>query len=115
MESSPPKNRLYARIPARRVTKSTVEAQPSQHVDEMAQDPHPPSPIAFMVEETLLDSTRTPSETDGGFAEYFNDELDSTILAHEDEREQVTNTSILLDSQQVRSIDTYVILDVYVI
>lgn len=35
-----------------------------------------------MVEETLLDNILTSSDTAGGFAEYFNDELDSTILAY---------------------------------
>jgi len=81
----------------------------------MAQDRCPPSPSAFMVEETLLDSILTSSDTTGGFAEYFNDELDSTILAYEDESQQATNTGVLLDNRQVRTIGTYVILDIYVI
>jgi len=34
----------------------------------------------------LQDNIHTPSDTAGGFAEFFDDDLDSTILAHESER-----------------------------
>jgi hypothetical protein len=54
-----------------------------------------------MVDEPLHDSIRTPSDTASGFAEFFYDDLDSTILAHDSERKRAPNTVVLLDSRQV--------------
>jgi rubredoxin len=59
MASSPPRKRLYTQIPTRLFT---PEAQPSQFVDEMTQNTHPPSPSAF-IEEPILDSPHTLSDT----------------------------------------------------
>jgi hypothetical protein len=101
----------------------------------MEHEDYPPSPSAFMVEEPLQDSIRTPSDTASGFADSFDDDLDSTILAQESERERAPaqeseserapaqesererapNTGVQLDSRQVRTIGTYVTLDIYVV
>jgi len=81
MANKPPsRKKLFLRIPTRLFSESTPEAETSQHVDEIEHDDRPPSPSAFMVEEPLQVSIRTPSDTTGGFAEFFYDDLDSTIL-----------------------------------
>jgi len=67
-----------------------------------------------MVEVPLLDNICMLLDTTGGFAEFFDDELDNTILAHEAEREQAPNIGVPLDSQQVCMIGTYVTLDIYI-
>jgi hypothetical protein len=76
----------------------------------------------------------TPSDTADGFVESFDD-IDSTILAQEtereraqsqesereraptqdSEREQTSNIGVQLDSRQVRTIGMYVTLDIYVV
>jgi hypothetical protein len=50
-----------------------------------------------------------PSDTTNGFAEFLDD-LDTTIVQHENEMAQVPNIGVL-DNQQVRTISTYVTLD----
>jgi hypothetical protein len=84
--------------------------------------------------EHKQDNIRTPSDTAGGFVESFDD-IDSTKLAQEiereraqsqesereraptqeSEREQTPNIGVQLDSQQVRTIGMYVTLDIYVV
>jgi hypothetical protein len=86
-DKPPPKKKVFLRIPIRLFSDSTPEVQTSQHVDEIEHD-RPPSPSAIMVEEPLQDIICTPSDTDGGFVESFDD-IDSTILAQETERERV--------------------------
>jgi hypothetical protein len=81
--------------------------------------------LQLMVDEPLQDSIRTPSDTAGGFAEFFDDDLDSTILvlefereqvlAQESERERAPNTDVQLDSRQVCMIGMYIKLDIYVV
>jgi hypothetical protein len=105
--ASPPKKRHYAWIPARRIIETTPSVQPSRPVNE-TQDPSPPSPSQF-IEEPLIDSMHMPSDTTNGFAEFLDD-LDTTIVQHENEMAQVPNIGVL-DNQQVRTISTYVTLD----
>ncbi len=73
--------------------------------------PRPPSLSAFTVEEPLLDNISILPGTAGGFAEFFDDELDNTILVHEAEREQAPDIGVPLDSRQVHTIGTYVTFD----
>jgi hypothetical protein len=109
----------------------SAEVETSQHVDEMEHEDRPPSLSVFMVK----DSIRTPSDTTGRFAKSFDNDLDSTILAQESERERALaqksererapaqesererapNTGVQLDSRQVRPIGTYVAVDIYVL
>jgi hypothetical protein len=84
----PPRKKFFLRIPIRLFQESTPEVETSQHVDEMEHEDCPPSPSAFMVDEPLQDSIRTPPDTAGELAESFDDDLDSRILAQEFEREQ---------------------------
>jgi hypothetical protein len=87
-DKPPPKNKVFLRIPIRLFSESTPKVETSQHVDEIEHDDRPPSPSAIMVEEPLQDIIRTLSDTVGGFVESFDD-IDSTILAQETERERV--------------------------
>jgi len=66
-----------------------------------------------MIEEPLLDNISILSGTTGGFAKFFYDELDNTILVHEAKREQAPDIGVPLDSRQVYMIDTYVTLNIY--
>jgi hypothetical protein len=111
MASSPPRKRLYTRIPTRLFT---PEGQPSQSVDEMTQGTRPPSQSAF-IEEPVLDSPHTPSDTaNTGFAESPRD-LDTPIVPHVDDMAQGPNSSILLDSRQVRTIGRCVYIYIYIV
>jgi hypothetical protein len=67
-----------------------------------------------MIEEPLLDNISILLGTTGGFAKFFDDELDNTILVHEAEREQAPDIGVPLDSQQVHMIGTYVTLNIYI-
>jgi hypothetical protein len=81
--ASPLKKRHFALIPARRLIESTPEAHSSRPVNE-TQDLSSPSLRAF-IEEPLLDSIHTLSDMTGRFEEFLDD-LDTTILQHENER-----------------------------
>jgi hypothetical protein len=133
-DKPPPKKKVFSRIPIRLFSESTPEIETSQHLAEIEHDDRPSSPSAIMVEEPLQDNIRTPSDTADGFVESFDD-IDSTILAQEtereraqsqesereraptqeSEREQTPNIGVQLDSQQVRTIGMYVTLDIYVV
>lgn len=132
-DKPPPKKKVFSRIPIRLFSESTPEVETSQHVDEIEHDDRPPTPSTIMVEEPLQDIIRTPSDTVGGFVESFDD-IDSTILAQEtereraqsqesereraptqeSEREQDPNIGVQLDSRQVRTIGMYVTIDIYI-
>jgi len=142
-DKPPPKKKVFSWIPIRLFSESTPEVETSQHVDEIEHDDRPPTPSAIMVEEPLQDIIRTPSDTVGGFVESFDD-IDSTILAQEtereraqsqesegervqsqesereraptqeSEREQDPNIGVQLDSRQVRTISMYVTIDIYI-
>jgi hypothetical protein len=86
-DKPPPRKKVFLRIPIRLFSESTPEIETSQHLAEIEHDDRPPSPSAMMVEEPLQDNIRTPSDTVGGFVESFDD-IDSTILAQETERER---------------------------
>jgi hypothetical protein len=110
MASSPPRKRLYTRIPTRLFT---PEAQPSQFVDEMTHDTRPPSPSAF-IEEPVLDSPHTLSDTaNTRFAESPRD-LDTPKVPHLDDTTQGPNSGVLLDSRQVRTIGRCICVCVYI-
>jgi len=133
-DKPPPKKKVFSRIPIRLFSESTPEIETSQHLAEIEHDDRPSSPSAIMVEEPLQDNIRTPSDTADGFVESFDD-IDSTILAQEtereraqsqeskreraptqeSEREQTPNIGVQLDSRQVRTIGMYVTLDIYVV
>lgn len=133
-DKPPPKKKVFSRIPIRLFSESTPEIETSQHLAEIEHDDRPSSPSAIMVEEPLQDNIRTPSDTADGFAEPFDD-IDSTILAQEtereraqsqesereqaptqeSEREQTPNIGVQLDSRQVRTIGMYVTLDIYIV
>jgi len=133
-DKPPPKKKVVSRIPIRLFSESTPEIETSQHLAEIEHDDRPSSPSAIMVEEPLQDNIRTPSDTADGFVESFDD-IDSTILAQEtereraqsqesereraptqeSEREQTPNIGVQLDSRQVRTIGMYVTLDIYVV
>jgi hypothetical protein len=133
-DKPPPKKKVFSRIPIRLFSESTPEIETSQHLAEIEHDDRPSSPSAIMVEEPLQDNIRTPSDTADGFVESFDD-IDSTILAQEtereraqsqesereraptqdSEREQTSNIGVQLDSRQVRTIGMYVTLDIYVV
>jgi len=107
MASSPPRKRPYTRIPTQLFT---PEAQPSQSVDEMTQDTHPPSPSAF-IEEPILDSPHTPSDTTNtGFAKSSRD-LNTPIVPHVDNMAQGPNSGVLLDTTS--PYDRYVYIYIY--
>jgi hypothetical protein len=86
-DKPPPKKKVSSRIPIRLFLEFAPEVKTSQHVDEIEHDDRLPSPSAIMVEEPLQDIIRTLSDTAGGFVEPFDD-IDSTILAQETERER---------------------------
>jgi len=133
-DKPPPKKKVFSRIPIRLFSESTPEIETSQHLAEIEHDDRPSSPSAIMVEEPLQDNIRTPSDTADGFVESFDD-IDSTILAQEtereraqsqeskreraptqeSEREQTPNIGVQLDSRRVRTIGMYVTLDIYVV
>ncbi len=133
-DKPPPRKKVFLRIPIRLFSESTPEIETSQHLAEIEHDDRPSSPSAIMVEEPLQDIIRTPSDTAGGFVESFDD-IDSTILAQETEREraqsqeskrerapaqesqreQAPNTGVQLDSRQVCTIGMYGTVDIYVV
>jgi hypothetical protein len=78
-DKPPPRKKDFSQIPIRLFSESTPKIE---HEDR------PTSPSAFMIEELLQDIIRMLSDTAGGFVESFDDDLDSTILAQETERER---------------------------